>query len=370
MNPRPRIAFLTDKMSTGGVGRVLLNFANELSSRGVKVDLVVSKKKGPYIEILSPSVKIFEIGTTNRIGALPKLTAYLFFNRPAVMATDRLRLNFLALDAARLTRSKTKVSMTAHVPLSMRLARLKPSKRKRMEKRIRAYIPRNHSLIGVSKGVVNDMVQNLHFPSDKVHLVYNPIINKEMFEMAQEVVDHPWFKEKELPILLSAGRFYDQKDFPTLINGFEKLWKRLKCRLVILGEGEQKEEIEKLSRQKGLSEYIFMPGFVINPYKFMAQADLFVLSSKWEGFGNVLAEAMALGTPVVSTNCPYGPSEILEDGKYGPLVPVGDAGALAHAMEKVLKAPIPRELLKKGAARFTVEQSAQDFTKVLGLGLD
>jgi len=370
LNPKRHIAFLTDKLSIGGVGRVLVNFANELSFRGFRVDLVVGKGTGPYSELLSTQVKIFEIGTTNRLGALPKLAAYLLLNRPAVLATDRLRLNFLALDATRLTMSKAKVVMTAHVPLSMRLARISPSKRKKMAKRIKAYIPRNHSLIGVSKGVARDMVNSLGFPPEKTHVIYNPIITPKMLQMAGDPVDHPWFKEKTLPILLSAGRFYDQKDFPMLINAFEKVWKRQKCRLVILGEGKEKENIVKLVRQKGLSQFVFMPGFVINPYKFMAKANIFVLSSKWEGFGNVLAEAMALGTPVVSTDCQYGPNEILENGKYGPLVPVGDTEAMAKAIEEVLSAPLPKQLLRKGADRFGVEQSVRKFTKVLGWELD
>ncbi len=370
MGSRRHIAFFTDKLSTGGVGRVLVNLANELTSLGYRIDLIVSKKGGPYVESLDPSVNIFQTGTTNRIFALPRLAKYLLLHRPDAVITDRLRLNFAALDASSLTRSASKICLSVHVPLSMRLARLEPAKKRRAEKRIKAHIPKNFSVIAVSKGVAGDMAKELKIPAEKIKLVYNPIITEQLFKMAEEDVDHPWFRDKETPVVLAAGRLYPQKDFPTLIRAFKKLASRVHCRLMILGEGEQKGEIEALVQQNGLEQQVLLPGFVGNPYKYMARADLFVLSSRWEGFGNVLAEAMALGTPVVSTNCPYGPDEILEDGRLGPLARVGDPDSLSRAMEQALKAPLPSMLLQKGAERFTARVSAKGYLKAAGLEID
>ena len=360
------IAFFTDKLSTGGVGKMRANLSNELVSLGCKVDLVARTTNSPYKSLFDPSVRLIEIGTTNRIFALPKLVRYLITQKPDVLISDRLRLNFLALDAKRIAMAKTKICMSVHVPLSLRLARLSPSKRKKMDKRLRSYIPRNYSIIAVSHGVAHDLKTNLGFPADKIKVVYNPAVTKGIFEMAKEEVDHPWFKDHSLPILLSAGRFYPQKDYPTLIAAFKKVLSNTKCRLMILGDGELKQDIENLIKKEGLEEWVCLPGFQKNPYKYMARADLFVLSSKWEGLPNVLLETMALGTPIVSTDCPYGPKEILKNGELGPLVPVGDVEGLAHAIVKALNNPTPSEILKSAASRFTVENSAKNYLKAVG----
>lgn len=359
------IAFFTDRLSTGGVGKMRANLSNELSSSGCKVDLVARTTQGPYKDLFDPSIRLIEIGTTNRIFALPKLVRYLLIHKPDALIADRLRLNFLALDAKRIARSKTKICMSVHVPLSLRLQRLTPSKKNKIYKRLRSYIPQNHSIIAVSHGLANDLKTNLGFPSDKIKVIYNPAVTKAIFEKAQEKIDHPWFKDHSIPVLLSAGRFYPQKDFHTLIAAFKKVLPSMQCRLMILGDGEQKQEIKHLVKKEGLQNSVCLPGFKKNPYKYMANADLFVLSSKWEGLPNVLLEAMALGTPIVSTDCPHGPKEILKNGELGPLVPVGDPDSLAQAIIDVLKRPIPSKILKAAASRFTVEKSAQNYLKAI-----
>ena len=151
-----------------------------------------------------------------------------------------------------------------------------------------------------------------------------------------EPFDHPWFAPGAPPVILGAGRLTEQKDFPTLIRAFALVRKKHPARLMILGEGEERSKLETLVQELGLEKEVSLPGFVDNPYKYMKRAAVFVLSSRWEGFPNVLVEAMALGTPVVSTDCPNGPAEILENGKWGELVPVGETQSLASAVLRTL----------------------------------
>ncbi|MCP4687367.1 MAG: glycosyltransferase, partial [Desulfobacterales bacterium] len=185
--------------------------------------------------------------------------------------------------------------------------------------------------------------------------------------MAGERVDHPWLLSGESPIIVGAGRLTGEKDFPTLIRAFARLRRKRECRLMILGEGKMQGMLESLAAELDVGEDLALPGFVANPYKYMAKAHLFVLSSAWEGFGMVLAEAMAVGLPVVSTDCPLGPREILEDGRHGPLVPVGDVDALSRAMARTLDHPPDPDALRAAANRFTVEACADGYLQLFGM---
>jgi glycosyltransferase involved in cell wall biosynthesis len=200
---------------------------------------------------------------------------------------------------------------------------------------VKRFYPWSDYIIGNSSGVANDLVQVIGLPSDRIRVLYNPVITPKVREKARAPVNHPWFESGD-PILLAVGRFTKQKDFPTLIRSFAKVHRNRQARLFILGEGPNRPELEALVRQLGLEAEVAMPGFVENPYGYMSKASVFVLSSRWEGLPTVLIEAMYAGAPVVATDCPSGPREILKDGAYGKLVPVGDADALAKAILSTL----------------------------------
>ncbi|NLO89188.1 MAG: glycosyltransferase, partial [Clostridia bacterium] len=189
------------------------------------------------------------------------------------------------------------------------------------------------AVVAVSQGVADDLVKTTGLMRELIKVIYNPIVTPELLEKAKESIGHPWFKPGQPPVILSAGRLTAAKDFPTLIHAFARVRAERLARLMILGEGEERPNLESLVRELGLESDVSMPEFVENPYAYMARAAVFVLSSAWEGFGNVLVEAMAVGTPVVSTDCPSGPAEILEGGKWGKLVPVGDVEKLAKALK-------------------------------------
>ncbi|HYP53040.1 MAG TPA: glycosyltransferase, partial [Pyrinomonadaceae bacterium] len=169
-------------------------------------------------------------------------------------------------------------------------------------------------------------------------------------------------------VLLAVGRLTEQTDFPMLLRAFRMLRdRRSDARLMIAGEGEGRARLEALIGELNLTDDVALPGFVTNPYALMSRAAAFVLSSRWEGLPTVLIEALACGCPVVATDCPSGPREILNGGDYGALVPVGDAAALCDAMSRVLEARPRAALLKEHAARYSVERAAGRYLELLGL---
>ena len=199
---------------------------------------------------------------------------------------------------------------------------------------------------------------------ESIEVIYNPTITPELSQKSQESVDHPWFAPGEPPVVLGVGRLEQQKDFPTLIHAFAKVRQMQTAKLVILGSGREEKKLLSLVNELDLSEDVAMLGFVENPYAYMAKSAIFVLSSVWEGFGNVVAEALAAGAPVVSTNCPSGPAEILDNGKYGELVSVGDSQAMAEAILRVLLGEI-KSVDSDWLEQFKLETVAQKYLDVL-----
>src|SRR4051794_39910981 len=224
------------------------------------------------------------------------------------------------------------------------------------------------AVVAVSDGVADALARVTGLPRGRIRTVHNPVVGPELEALSREPVAHPWLAPGEPPVVLSAARLTEQKDLPTLLRAFARLRAGRTARLLILGDLPTPErtaarigELRGLAERLGVGADVDLPGYVANPYAYMARARLFVLSSAWEGFGNVLVEAMACGCPVVSTDCPSGPAEILDGGRYGPLVPVGDDAALAAAMGRVLAASPDPATLRARAAEFTVERATDDY---------
>jgi glycosyltransferase involved in cell wall biosynthesis len=223
-------------------------------------------------------------------------------------------------------------------------------------------------IIAVSEGVAADVRRISRLPAERVRVVRNPVITPRLQAQAAETVDHPWLQhDTDIPVIVGAGRFTRQKDFDTLIRAFARLRQQRPCRLLILGEGKLRPTLEALVTELGLEDDVALPGFATNPYAVMARAQLFVLSSRWEGSPNVLTEAMALGVPVVSTDCPSGPQELLQHGQYGKLVAMGDVEGLAQAMAETLDHPLPAEQLRAAVSDYSVETSTRGYLDALGL---
>jgi glycosyltransferase involved in cell wall biosynthesis len=224
------------------------------------------------------------------------------------------------------------------------------------------------TIIAVNPKVAQDIAQVTNISSNKIYSINNPTITQNIFEKAKEPINETWFQEidtNQHKIILGVGRLTTQKDFPTLVQAFALIRKQYQAKLIILGEGENRNELETLISRLNLIADVILPGFTPNPYAYMAKASVFVLSSAWEGSPNTLVEAMACGTPVVSTDCLSGPREILNNGKYGQLVNVGDYEALADAIIQTLISDNDLDALKTRAKDFSVENIAQQYLKVL-----
>jgi glycosyltransferase involved in cell wall biosynthesis len=195
--------------------------------------------------------------------------------------------------------------------------------------------------------------------------VYNPVVTPELLAQAEAIAPHPWLQDGGPPVVLGVGRLVDQKGFATLLEAVARLRRERPLRLLVLGEGRRRGALERQARRLGLGADFALPGFAPNPFAYMARAGVFVLSSVYEGLPGVLIQALACGCPVVSTDCPDGPREILAGGEYGPLVPVGDAAALAAAIGRVLDAPPDRERLRRRGQAFGVEPAVLAYLEVV-----
>jgi len=355
--------FLMD-LGGGGAERVMINLACGFAEQGLNVDLVLVKAEGPYLSQLSSKVRVVKLETSRLLLSIPALVHYLKQQRPPVLISALEDTNIVALWARDLARVSTRVIVTVHNHLSRDAQNATQIKRRLTPQFVKWFYPRADQVVAVSQGVANNLIE-LGLSSKKIKSIYNPIVSKELLQKIHEPLSHPWFLPEQPPVILGVGRLTKQKDFPTLIHAFAKVRQQQESvRLMILGEGSEHSNLESLVHQLGLSENIAFPGFVANPYAYMARANVLVLSSGWEGFGNVLVEAMAAGTPVVSTDCESGPAEILANGEYRKLVVVGDSEGMAQAILATLKDVPDREHLKKRANEFSLEKAISQYTEL------
>ncbi len=364
---QPDLAVFVASLFHGGVGKMRVHLVNEMARRGHRVELLLADRDSPYMDLVDPAIRVVHVGTSNAVTGIPAVALYLWRARPRVMLAQRVRVDVLTLRARALTRSKTRMFVTVNTNMSRELAALKPRKRDRHLELLKSYFPRNDGIIAVSHGVAADLSQLIGIPVDRIKVAPNPTVTPELTQLAAAPLDHPWFAPGEPPVIVGMGRLEPQKDFPTLLRAFATLRRSRPCRLIVLGEGKQRELLLREAAALGISDDVQFPGFIKNPYVYLSRAALFVLSSAWEGSPNSLTEALALGTPLVSTDCPDGPREILEDGRHGPLVPVNDATALARAMATTLEQPPDRMKLRAAAQRYTLERSASAYLAALGL---
>lgn len=340
MDSEEHIALFLPSLNGGGAEQVMVNLARGFADRGLQVDLVLAKAEGCHMDEVPKDVQVVDLGAKRVLCSLPGLVRYLRRERPNVMLSAMDHANLVALCAKKLAGVSTRVVVSVHCTPSLEIANMQGFRARLMPHLEKLFYPWANTVVAVSEGVADDLVQLTGLLRNKLRVIYNPTITPELLSRAEEPLVHPWFQPGEPPVILGAGRLTASKDFLMMIQAFALVRRERPARLIILGEGEERPRLEALVQELRLGQDVALPGFVNNPYKYMKHAGIFVLSSKYEGFGLVLVEAMTCGTPVVATNCPSGPAEILKGGKWGRLVPVGNADALAQAILRTLEAPI------------------------------
>lgn len=335
-NSNQRLALFISSMHGGGAQRVMLNLAQGIAERGYDVDLVLARAEGPYLAQVSKSVRIVDLGAQRVLASLPGLVHYLRSEKPAVLLSAIHYVNIVALFAQHIARTSTRLVVSEHSVLS-HTTQSSSSWRGRFIMQLSYFYHWANGIVAVSQEAGNNLARITGIPSDRIHVIYNPVVTPELQRKAQAPLSHPWFEPDSPPVLLAVGRLSKVKDFPTLIRAFALVREYRTMRLIILGDGEERPELEKLIKQLGLEKDVSLPGFIDNPYPYMTRASVFVLSSKHEALPTVLVEALYCGLPLVATNSPGGTREILRNGQYGQLVPVGDVMTLAQAITTALK---------------------------------
>jgi glycosyltransferase involved in cell wall biosynthesis len=360
----PHVCLFPGQLQLGGVGRNTLNLAEEFLARGVRVDFFLSERAGVYVPQIPGEARIFEgFGAVKK--SVLRLARYLRNERPQMLISARPYINLAAIIAAGMARVETRIVITERVAPLTEIKYHDSIRARLIQHGCRLLYPRASHVVAVSDGVARELAQIIGPSRADIRVIYNPVVTERMIEKAKEPLADHWLDASSAPVVLGIGRLTLQKDFPTLIRAFAMLRKHMAARLLILGEGEERAALEQLVRVLGLESDVHMPGYVVNPYSYLARSSAFVSSSGWEGLPTTLVEALALGTPVVSTDSPGGSREILVDGEFGELVPVGDAEAMAWAIKAVLEHPPEPGRLKERARQFSATVAADRYLSLI-----
>ena len=397
------IALYTPTLSGGGAERCMLSLARRFAEMGYRVDLVVNRKRGAYATQTGDGIRLVELKRYRRrwrlrgrlmavqsqpsafpamalpvvlarkpimdLNYLPALARYLRSTRPAGLVSALTQANLLSIWARAIAGTATRVVISEHTTISRRIKE-EPSEHRQWRWRflpglLSQCYPAADAIVAVSRGVAEDLAATTGLEPAAIRTIYNPVVSAELYGKAREPLDHAWFTPGAPPVVMGIGKLVPGKDFQTLLRAFACLRKDSDARLMVLGEGQLRQQLLTFAATLGIESDIAFPGWVDNPYKYLARAGVFVSSSRYEGFSMVLAEAMACGCPVVSTDCPSGPREILDNGRHGALVPVGDVEALTGAMVQALERPASPESLRRRAASFSVQASAELYLDAL-----
>lgn len=363
ISPSLRIAFLLNNLNGGGAERVAVTVANTLAEKGHEVSLVLNRRQGPYLADVSEEVKVVVLGQ-RMLYVLPLLLKLLRREQFDAVLTILDQPSIAALLLKPFIGKTRIIVVECNNPLPVEGGPRKPVWR--LVRSLRRWLyPRSDHIISKSEGIKHALITHFGCRTGQVTAIANPVDIARIDMLAAEPPDHHWLTNRETSVILAVGRLEPQKDYATLLYAFALLRQSRPARLIILGEGGERFALEALAQRLGVAGDVDMPGFARNPYALMRDSDLYVLSSRWEGWPNALVEALACGTPVVATDCDSGPRDILRDGEFGTLVPVGDVDALARAMHAALDAPRDTDELKRRAGAFTPEKAALAYEDVI-----
>lgn len=391
-----KLALLLPSLAAGGVSPATLRLASAFREAGHPVDLVLCKVQGAHLDAVPAGVNVVTLTRESPLAArvrllkldprgvavmarpvllarrpapvqpyVASLARYYDRAQPALVLAAKTPTNLLALWARRLSAVQPRVVVAEHTQLSQSIQRT----RKWRWRYIAPLVARNYAaadaIVCVSDGVAGDLARTAQLDPGRMTTIHNPVVTPELPARAAEPPPHPWLEARAGAVIVAAGRLTPQKNFPLLLRAFARLRAARAARLLIFGEGRERARLEAIARSLGVGSDVALPGHVTNPYAAFARASLFVLSSDWEGLPTVLIEALACGCPVVSTDCPSGPAEILEQGRYGKLVVPGDVDGLAEAMEHTLQDPLPAATLRRRGEDFTIARSARRYLELI-----
>ncbi len=334
------VALFIRTLHGGGAERVFLRLAGGLEQAGYDVTVVAVDARGHDPDWVPSGVEVVDLRARSLAAAALPLARYLRRHRPGVLLSAVSAANVIALTARLVSRLDVPVVVTEHNTQSQQRADATTLRRRRVTPWLmRRLYPRAQAVVGVSQGVADDLTSFLGLPPGAVVSVPNPVVDPTLTALAGEPLPHPWGQRVgEAPLVVSAGRLVAHKDHATLLASFALVLERIPdARLAILGEGEARQDIERLRDELGVQDSVLLVGFQANPYAWLSRATVLALSSRYEGLPTILIEALACGARVVATDCPSGPAEILDGGQWGSLVPVGDVDAFADALTDSLR---------------------------------
>ena len=358
------VSIVLPDLRSGGAERVAVNLANSFVQRGYAVDMVLLSAEGDFLSDLHSKVNVVDLNVERLRQVLFPLIRYLRQARPAVVLACMWPLTIAAVVARALTRVPTRVVVAEHTTWSRSELLKRPMVEWQVRNSMHWVFPAADGIVAVSQGAADDLARFANLDAGAITCIYNPVVGDAKPPAPEPLSPSDWWTGQHCK-LLAVGTLKEIKDYATLLNAFALLLKSLNARLLILGEGECRSALEAQVRQLGIEASVFMPGFVKDISPYYQQADLHVLSSTGEGLPTVIIEALAVGTPVVSTDCPSGPREILRDGEFGRLVPVGDAAALASAMAESLAATHDTAALIARAQDFSIDKATDRYLELL-----
>jgi glycosyltransferase involved in cell wall biosynthesis len=360
------LALFIRYLSVGGIQRNAVRMANEFARRGHRVDLVLAKGAGALAAEVRAEVRVVTFHRDRVWRTLPDLSRYLWQARPEVLFSAGPAVNLAAIWARALVPGRLRLVLSVQSNMSHYATHQSVWYGRYLPRLIRWFYPWADRVIAVSGGVRDDLAGLAPRADCRSCVIHNPVVDADLRRKADEPASHAWMRPAGPPVVLGVGRLVPEKNFALLLRAFARLAEaHADLRLLVLGEGRRRAFLEALAERLCIADRVDLPGAVTNPYPYMEQAALFVLSSETEGFGNVLVEALACGCPVVSTDCPGGPREILEAGRWGRLVPPGDAEALAVAMHAALAETSDADRLRTRAMDFAVDTVADRYLDVL-----
>lgn len=362
MKPKPNLTFVIETLGGGGAERVMLNLMNYLAEQGYTIDLVLVRQVGVFLDELSPEIQIHDMGCKNVYLSLFPLIRFFRQHKPSIIISSLNVMNAVTLLARHFSGINAKTIIRVDNFVSKEEGHI--LKQLLHPVIFRRILPLADEIVIVSKAAAADLSHYSGIPQERITTIYNPVLTDEISQKMEEKPNHPWLLQKDIPVLVAIGRLTNVKNFTWLIETFHALLKYVEARLLIFGQGEDQEKLERLIRKYRLIDKVQMPGFVQNPYAVLKNASIFVLTSKHEGLPTVMIEALACNCPVVSIDCQSGPAEILNYGGFGWLVDEGNKEGFILAIRKVLGGdtkPIPGKWLEQFSLDYAAERYKQLF---------